>query len=146
MRRRSRSRKAPLLALRAAEVFKVFYDLRRPVLLEQPSKRSGEDAVSMFDLPELQQLAGLDGVTFVEIAQCAYGAPTSKPTTLLNYKVDLSDAKQTCNHAPTWWRLPSTGAWRWSPHPPLKGKEWWIPADRWRAHMLLSPDAGQIQE
>ncbi|CAE7569832.1 unnamed protein product, partial [Symbiodinium pilosum] len=48
--------------------------------------KSVKDAVSMFDLPELQQLAGLDGVTFVEIAQCAYGAPTSKPTTLLNYK------------------------------------------------------------
>ena len=95
----------------------------------------------MFDLPEMARLANLDGVFFTDLAQCAYGAPTAKPTTLLHYKVSLGDAQSTCRHASRWWRLPSTGAWRWGPHAPLKGKEWWIPADRWREHMLLSPEA-----
>ena len=134
-----------LLALRAAEVFGAFVDLRRPVILEQPGRRKEPEAVSMFDLPEFEKLAERDGVAFTEIAQCAYGAPTAKPTTLLHYMVTLDDAKGTCNHAAKWWRLPSSGAWRFGPHPPLKGKEWWIPAERWRADMLLSPEARRLK-
>ena len=106
-----------LLALRALEVFMAFRKLRRPVILEQPAKRDEPGAVSVFDLPEFKAACQAEDVSFAKVAQCAYGAPTSKPIMLLRYKVDLGDAKERCDHSSKWWRLPSNGSWRWGPPP-----------------------------
>ena len=53
----------------------------------------------------------------------------------------FKDAVSECKHSKRWWRLPSTGAWRFAAHPPLKGKEAYVPAEQWRPDMLLSDGA-----
>ena len=126
-----------LLALRALEIFKLLSAQGRPVLLEQPRWRQDTTSVSMFLLPEFKQVLAGEGVKMVHIVQCAYGAPSEKPTTLLHANVDFEDSCVSCKHAKTWWRLPSTGAWLRAPHPPLSGKEAFIPASEWRPHLLL---------
>eukprot|EP00439_Symbiodinium_sp_Y106_P060007 s2027_g8.t2 len=126
-----------LLALRALEVFMLLRAQGRPVLLEQPRWRQDTGKVSMFLLPEFRRVLAMDGVKMVHIVQCAYGAPSEKPTTLLHANMDFEDACVSCKHAKTWWRLPSTGAWLQAPHPPLKGKELFIPASEWKPQMLL---------
>ena len=130
-----------LLALRAADIFMCFYELDKPVILEQPLRPDNSDGISMLDLPEFKRLLALEGVRHVRLAQCNYGASSEKPTSLVHFKVGLADAVAECQHPKRWWRLPSSGAWKMAAHPPLKGKEAYIPADQWRPAMLLSEDA-----
>ena len=118
-----------------------FYELDKPVILEQPLRPDNSDGISMLDLPEFKRLLALEGVRHVRLAQCNYGASSEKPTSLVHFKVGLADAVAECQHPKRWWRLPSSGAWKMAAHPPLKGKEAYIPADQWRPAMLLSEDA-----
>ena len=72
-------------------------------------------------------------------ARCEYGAETNKPTSLLLGHVKPHGWKKTCSHTTRLWKKLSTGEKRWAAHPPLKGKEWYIPAERWNSSMLLKP-------
>ena len=54
----------------------------------------------------------------------------------------VADAKfeVECNHSKRLWIKPSTGAKHWGSHPPLKGKEWYVPAKSWDKSMLRPPE------
>ena len=134
-------RMGTLLALRAADTFMIFYELGKPVILEQPSRPEHGDAISMLNLPEFKRILKLGGVQHSKVAQCNYGAASEKPTSLMHFMVSFGDALSSCRHSKRWWRLPSTGAWMQAAHPPLSGKELYIPADQWRSSMMLSSEA-----
>ena len=58
--------------------------------------------VSMFNMPKIKVIAGLDGVSHVDFDQCRFGAETQKPTRFLCYKV--KHEKHRCNHPKKEWK------------------------------------------
>ena len=40
-----------------------------------------------------------------------------------------------CDHPIQWWRIPPSGEWLHSAHPPLRGKILAVPADQWTDQM-----------
>lgn len=112
--------------------------------MEQPRWKQDGTSVSMYNLDEFQQLLELAGVECIELDQCEFGAPTTKPTTLIAYLINPPMLQSSCNHSKQLWIKPSTGEKVWSPHPPLQGKEWYIQGAQWNRSMLLTPQ--QIRE
>ena len=107
--------------------------LDRPVWAETPAERSGHPNV--FHLPIYMGLKQRTGVTTTQAAQCMLGARTSKLTDFLLFCIKLC-VPPLCLHHSQWWRLPWNGAWRYAPHPPLRGKKWMIEAAHWHRGML----------
>ena len=133
-----------LLAVRTTEASTEFHEQRKPFIVEQPRWKQDGTSVSMYNLDEFQQLLELVGVECIELDQCEFGAPTTKPTTLIAYLVNPPMLQSSCNHSKQLWIKPSTGEKVWSPHPPLQGKEWYIQGAQWNRSMLLTPQ--QIRE
>ena len=121
-----------LLASRMAEACEAAYDLGDPMWAETPAQRDGKPSV--FKLPRFVTLRGKEGVSTETKVQCHDGAPTSKPTDLITFLFTIAMAAE-CTHEPRWWRQPWSGKWKWGAHPPLRGKEWMIPAEEWRPRM-----------
>lgn len=128
-----------LLATRASTAAKEFHQQRKPYIVEQPLWKQDGRSVSMYNLDEFKELMELPGVETKDIVQCEYGAETSKPTTLLLGHIRNADFKEKCSHQARSWRKPSTGEKHWGPHPPLRGKEMFILAERWNRNMLRTP-------
>lgn len=133
-----------LLAVRTTEASTEFHEQRKPFIVEQPRWKQDGTSVSMYNLDEFQQLLELVGVECIELDQCEFGAPTTKPTTLIAYLINPPMLQSSCNHSKQLWIKPSTGEKVWSPHPPLQGKEWYIQGAQWNRSMLLTPQ--QIRE
>ena len=131
-----------LLAVRTAELARVCAELEIPCIIEQPLwKKEDSEAISMYNLEEFAELLKDPQVQQQDVSQCQYGAKTQKPSTLLLIHVKPFKWQHGCNHAKRSWTKPSTGEKLWSSHPPLKGKEWYIPSEDWRPDMLMSPEA-----
>ena len=131
-------REGTLLAQRTAEAVTIMDEQQRPSITEQPLWKKSQNKVSMFNLDEFQPFVNDENFEFITIAQCEYGAKTNKPTTLMLGRVRHYEAKGNCNHSKQLWIKPSTGDQLWAAHPPLKGKEWHIPAEDWDESMLRS--------
>ncbi len=95
----------------------------------------------MYNLEEFGELLKNPEVQQQGVSPCQYGARTQKPSTLLLIHVKPFKSQHGCNHVKRSWTKPSTGEKLWSSHPPLKGKEWYIPSEDWRPDMLMSPEA-----
>ena len=65
------------------------------------------------------------------------GARTTKPTELVNFLVDMSGFPEQCDHPKKSWTIPWSGKCYESPRPYLRGKQWAIPSEEWKANMLL---------
>ena len=128
-----------LLALRGHEAAAEFHRQTKPYIVEQPQWKRDSDSISMFNLDEYQDLLQQSDVGTLELVQCEYGARTMKPTTLVAGHVRSATFTSKCSHPAQSWRRPSTGERHWGPHPPLKGKEWYVPEGEWRPHMLKAP-------
>lgn len=89
----------------------------------------------MYNLDEFTELLALPGIRAEDIVQCAYGAETSRPTTLVLGHIAKSNFENQCQHQCRRWRKPSTGERHWGAHPPLKGKEWFILEEKWMPSM-----------
>ena len=143
---REQVRLGNLLAIRTCEAALQMDEVDRPSLIEQPKLKEDAGSVSMFKLDEYLEYRKRAEVREYEVAQCNYGAPTSKPTTLLGCRILDGEFLSTCPHTPILWKKPSTGEQHWGPHPPLKGKEWYIPAAEWDPSMLKSPEERYAEE
>ena len=64
--------------------------------------------------------------------RCAH----SKANRFAQFQLDLSSLPTKCTHAPQWWARPWDGHAHFGPHPPLKGRQWYIPWSNWRESML----------
>ena len=117
-----------LLALRACSVASAMHDLGQPWSIETPEPRPGHPSV--FKLPELVRLAGLDGVSLTTSDQCTVGSITTEPTALLG-NMQIAKDPQRCSHPPRWWRIPWSGEEVFAPRPPLKGHQLAAPWDEW---------------
>eukprot|EP00972_Heterocapsa_arctica_P052288 7692645-Heterocapsa_arctica.AAC.1 len=80
-------------------------------------------------------LDNLDGVRTVIFPQCELGAHTTKRTALKGNS-GLAGLPTECSRERVWWRIPWSGRWVFGSHPPLRGKQWAVPADAWRTSML----------
>ena len=125
-----------LLAQRSAEAARMIDAQQKPSITEQPLWKQDGASVSMFNLDEFADFHEDPNFMFEEMAQCEYGAATSKPTTLMLGRVRKHKIKTRCTHNKRLWRRPSTGERHWGAHPPLKGKEWYIPAESWKPAMI----------
>eukprot|EP00435_Cladocopium_sp_Y103_P035534 s490_g9.t1 len=133
-----------LLAIRTAEAFGCMHEQRKPAIVEQPRLKEDDESTSMYKLDEFLHLRSLPGVEMMDLLQCRYGAMTSKPTTLMTCELKGAAFHNQCNHPLRMWVRPTTGAKHWGSHPPLRGKEWYIPESEWDKGMLATP--AQIRE
>ena len=136
----SKVKAGTLLAQRASVALETMREQGKPAINEQPLWKRDGKAVSMYNLDEFVELLNRPEVRVQNIVQCEYGARTSKPTTLMLVNIGEVDWKQECTHPPVLWIKPSTGEKHWGPHPPLKGKEWYIPETDWHTGMLRTPN------
>ena len=132
-------REGTLLAQRTAEAVTSMSAQQRPSITEQPLWKKTPGKVSMYNLDEFQTFVDAENFEFITIAQCEYGAKTTKPTTLMLGHIKEYEAKGNCNHEKRLWKKPSTGEELWAAHPPLIGKEWYIPTEEWNDNMLRTP-------
>ena len=82
--------------------------------------------VSLFLLPEVQELSRLSDVTCTNFDQCRLGAETAKPTRLLSFGLDLTQWTWRCQHEYQSWRYTDWNGnecEKWVPHPPLVGRK-----------------------
>ena len=124
-----------LLAVRTAEAILAMDRLEKPTVAEQPKWIDDGLHVSMYNLDEFGPMKNNPNFEFRNLAQCEYGAPTTKPTTLLLGRIAEPCIRESCTHAKRWWKKPSTGECLYASHPPLKGKEWYIEEEKWRPSM-----------
>ena len=118
-----------LLGLRALEAAQLLHGRGAPWVVEQPLAKEGE--ISLFNLDEWLEFRGRPGVKQRDIVQCVLGAQTSKPTTLLYGNCSLEDWVDACPHPARRWRCPLTGSLHVAPHPPLRGKVWYVKEEDW---------------
>ena len=85
-----------LLAIRTAEASNLMWVQGFPFWVENPARRAG--TLSLFNLPEMVGVAERQGVTFKYLAQCELGAPTTKPTDLFFFRIDLDMLPSECTH------------------------------------------------
>lgn len=128
-----------LMAVRTAAAVEAMDKQEKPSIVEQPLLKEDENSISMFKLDEYIRIRKKPTCRAVEVAQCRYGARTSKPTTLLLNRLRRATFHDKCNHDKKVWKRPSTGQTHWGAHPPLKGKEWYIPGEDWKPSMLRTP-------
>ena len=78
----------------------------------------------------------MEGVSIVKCMQCFIGAELENSTERLG-TVELTEGAvlPESPHEKRWWRRPSSGAWLWASHAPLRGRERYIPANQWRARL-----------
>eukprot|EP00435_Cladocopium_sp_Y103_P025927 s1750_g6.t1 len=129
-----------LFAERTCDAVGAMDDLKRPSIVEQPKLKTDEDSVSMYKLDEFIELRERPSIEMRDLVQCHYGADTTKPTTLLCCRTRPKKLEERCQHPKRLWRKPSTGEKHWGAHPPLVGKEWFIPAEDWDSSMLKTPE------
>ena len=82
--------------------------------------------VSLYFLPEMQELARLPNVSCTILDQCSLGAETAKPTRLLSFGLDLSQWTWRCRHEAKSWRYTDwkgNACLKRGPHPPLVGRK-----------------------
>eukprot|EP00435_Cladocopium_sp_Y103_P030056 s3225_g7.t1 len=128
-----------LLALRTSEAATELLCQEKPSIIEQPRWKQDGNSVSMFNLDEFQELLQRPHVRHADLVQCEYGARTTKPTTLMLAMIGTDELRNECTHQQRSWRKPSTGERHWGAHPPLRGKEWYIPAEDWNENMMMTP-------
>ena len=128
-----------LLAARTAEAAHEFCMQEKPFIIEQPKWKQDSKSVSMYNLDEFSALLEQAGVSLIELSQCKFGAKTTKPTTLVALGLSEHNLNIECDHPSQHWRKPSTGEHYWGAHPPLVGKEWYVPASDWHSDMLKTP-------
>ena len=109
---KDRVRVGTLLALRAAEVGKLFLELPSrpgkvwPWAIETPARQP--KVPSVFKLPEVSYLTSLDDVEIVQRVQCYHGAPSPKPIKLLG-TMRLTNLPEKCKHPFCHWSVPWSG-------------------------------------
>ena len=127
-----------LLALRARDYLLAFKRKGLPVILEQPKVADGRP--SMMKLDEFAEILKDENCKTTEIVQCEMGAITTKPTFLMGFNVCFDRFPTKCTHTSKWWRKPWSGAWRFAPHPQLRGTQWEIPGPNWHEGMLRNKE------
>ena len=103
-----------LMALRVAQALDLLTVLRIPWLYETPAIHDGQ--VSMAHLDEYVALLKMEGVRHTIGLQCPFGAPSSKPTSWIYYRMDLDDMPTVCKHIKRTWHNDRTGAVTFSRH------------------------------
>ncbi len=106
--------------------------------LRDPVARPGQPSITL--LPEMREVLGRRGVRRIQVDQCVFGAPTSKPTLFAVHCVEISEeecGRLQCSHPSRWWRRPPDGKRRWGAHPSLRGKVWEVPEELWTEDMRL---------
>ena len=126
-------REGNALALRAYSMAINLHERKKPWIVEQPHRRPG--STSMWNLDEFESLLAKDDVFLYTFAQCQFGCSAEKLTDFMSNIPAMNQFAVHCNHTEKWWRIPWSGEWLWAAHPPLKGKQWAICADKW--HPLL---------
>ena len=114
-----------LLAIRSAEASDLMWLMQWPFWIENPPRREGSP--SFFSISVFRKLVEKDGVGFGYLVQCELGAATTKPTELLHFAIDFSRLPKECTHPKRWWARPWDGAQHFGSHPPLRGKQWYVP-------------------
>eukprot|EP00435_Cladocopium_sp_Y103_P022772 s4904_g5.t1 len=123
-----------VLAIRAADAAEEFDEDDGWWMLEQPHEREGQ--TSMWKLDEMQRLRNRPGVRMYTFAQCRFGCRAEKLTDLMSNIPGLEQFTVLCNHPSREWVIPWSGESVWSPHPPLRGRQWAIPREEWDPSML----------
>ena len=121
-------RMGTLLAIRAARGIEAQRRGGRPWILESPSP--AHDCASIFSLPEIISAGGAEA-TSTDFVQCMLGADSMKKTRLLSSHPLSESLSSSCSHDRRWWRLPPTGEWIHSSHPPLRGRHRAVSPTSW---------------
>lgn len=127
-----------LLASRTSEAAQEFAKQKKPFVIEQPKWKKDGESVSMYNLDEFEDLIGMEDTKVVDADQCMYAAKTTKPTTLVMQGLEPQQLERRCDHPKTLWVKPSAGEQLWASHPPLVGKEWYIPITQWTTPTCFS--------
>ena len=122
------------LALRCLEASTIMCDQNKCFWFETPKRRKG--VPSVFKLQEALAVAAREGVSIDEFLQCPVGAPAQKATEIMHRLLDMRLFPTECPHESLWWKMPWNGTHFYGPHLPLYGRQWMIPASRWRKSML----------
>lgn len=89
------------------------YDYSVPFTLENPEPIRD---VSLWHMPNVQEVAQLRGVRHADLDQCMVGCETTKPTRLLYYLVTHANLNNLrCDHPKREWK-DSEGKSYWAPH------------------------------
>eukprot|EP00435_Cladocopium_sp_Y103_P022058 s1576_g5.t1 len=123
-----------VLALRSEEMATKAHDAGQWWMIEQPHGREGK--TSMWNLDEFIELRNKEDVHLYTFDQCKFGCMAQKRTDLMSNIPGLSEFEQLCDHPLQDWIIPWSGEVVTAPHPPLRGKQWAIPASEWDASML----------
>ena len=91
---------------------------------------------SVFKLPEWKELTTLSKSTAIVLDQCRFGARAKKPTALLANRACIEDMALLCDHPRRRWTIPWNGDTYSAPHAILRGRQWAIPYEDWRPHMM----------
>eukprot|EP00435_Cladocopium_sp_Y103_P049753 s2113_g15.t1 len=94
----------------------------------------------MWNLDEFIALRDREDVHLYTFDQCKFGCMAQKRTDLLSNIPGLSEFEQLCDHPLQEWIIPWSGEVVTAPHPPLRGKQWAIPASEWDASMLRATE------
>ena len=117
-------REGTYFALKTCELAQAAHSRGTCFGIENPEPWPG--FVSLYLLPEMQDLSRLPGVTCANFDQCRLGAETAKPTRLLSFGLDLSQWAWRCHHTPKSWQYTDwkgNACVKWGPHPPLVGRK-----------------------
>ena len=95
-----------------------------PWALENPEPLG--NPVSLFELPEFQELARQPEVQALGLDQCTVGAISRKPTRILSWGLDFSPLAKRCDHPSIYQEWVGRDGWTEAGkvrHPPLLGKD-----------------------
>ena len=117
-------REGTYFAVKTCELARAAHSAGIPFGIENPEPWPNH--VSLFLLPEVQELASCEGVSHANFDQCRLGAETAKPTRLLSFGLDLSEWSWRCNHNKQMWSFTDWSGnqcSKWGAHPPLIGRK-----------------------
>lgn len=101
----------------SCKVMRACYDYSVPFTLENPEPIRD---VSLWRMPNIQEVTQLRGVRHADLDQCMVGCETTKPTRLLYYLVTHANLNNLrCDHPKREWK-DSEGKSYWAPHERVK--------------------------
>ena len=123
-----------LHALRSFFVLNHMLQSMKSAWLETPMRSDGQPSV--LKLPPMLALLTKPNVHVHTLIQCPFGASTTKPTDLLLVNLWFNSSEEHCPHPKILWKRPWDGAEYYGAHPPLSGRQWYVPAEKWLPSML----------
>ena len=127
-------RAGTLHALRSFFVLNHMLQSMKSAWLETPKRSDGQPSV--LKLPPMLAVLTKPNVHAHTLVQCPFGARSTKPTDLLLINLCFNSSEEDGPHLKIPWKRPWDGAGYYGAHPPLRGRQWYVLAEKWSPSML----------